>query len=36
MNARLQGHSAHFKDYVELHDVILHMADELWRGEVSC
>lgn len=24
-----------FKDYVELHDVILHVADDLWRGEVT-
>ena len=23
----------HFKDDVELHDVILHVADDLWRGE---
>ena len=26
----------HFKDDVELHDVILHVADDLWRGETNC
>lgn len=25
----------HFKDNVELHDVMLHMADDLWRGEIT-
>ena len=25
----------HFKDDVELHDVILHVADDLWRGETT-
>ena len=25
----------HFKDDVELHDLILHMADDLYRGEVT-
>ena len=25
----------HFKDDVELHDVILHVADDLWRGEIT-
>ena len=24
-----------FKDDLELHDVILHMADDLYRGEVT-
>ena len=26
----------HFKDDVELHDVILRVADDLWRGEEVC
>jgi len=25
----------HFKDKLELHDVILHVADDLWRGETT-
>ena len=25
----------HFKDDVELHDVILHVADDMWRGETT-
>ena len=25
----------HFKDDVELHDVILHVADDLWRGDTT-
>lgn len=25
----------HFKDDLELHDVILHVADDLWRGETT-
>ena len=25
----------HFKNDVELHDVILHVADDLWRGETT-
>ena len=25
----------HFKDGVELHDVVLHVADDLWRGRVT-
>ena len=25
----------HFKEDVELHDVILHVADDLWRGETT-
>lgn len=25
----------HFKDGVELHDVILHVADDLWRGKTT-
>ena len=25
----------HFKDDVELHDVILHVADDLWRGKTT-
>ena len=25
----------HFKDNVELHDVILHVADDLWRGKAT-
>lgn len=25
----------HFKDTIELHDVILHVADDLWRGQTT-
>ena len=25
----------HFKENLELHDVILHMADDLWKGEIT-
>lgn len=25
----------HFKDDVELHDVILHVADDLWRDKTT-
>lgn len=27
--------SQHFKDKLELHDIILHVADDLWRGETT-
>lgn len=30
-----EGIPQHFKDDIELHDVILHVADDLWRGETT-